>query len=168
MLKISRDKKVLIILTVIVTLTIVGSGIYDELKFSKKKETRIWFLDVGQGDSTLIRSHTGKVMLIDGGPDGSVLEGLSVALPWWERRIDVVVITHFDADHYVGLFGILARYEIGEIWWSGVLPTTQTGRKFLGLVRRQEIKKRTVSRGDFYTFDDGNEFEILLQFSCYK
>ncbi len=76
---------------------------------------RVDFLDVGQGDAILIRTPDRHNILVDGGPDGQVLTELGKVLPLWERRIDLVVATHLDADHITGLVSVLKRYQVTEV-----------------------------------------------------
>jgi competence protein ComEC len=75
----------------------------------------VHFLDVGQGDAILIESPAGVEVLIDGGPNGSVLQGLSDALGFFDRDIDIVVATHPDQDHIGGLIDVLERYAVGAV-----------------------------------------------------
>ncbi len=83
---------------------------------SHEKNLKVHVLDVGQGDSILIESPTGRRILIDGGPDGTLLQQrLAEHLPWWSRRIDVVFLTHPSADHIIGLTETLQRYEVGFV-----------------------------------------------------
>jgi len=73
-------------------------------------------LDVGQGDALLVVTPTGRRMLIDGGPSPSaVLSELGHRLPPWDRRLDIVVLTHPDADHIGGLAAVLRRYRVGWV-----------------------------------------------------
>ncbi len=127
---------------------------------ARSAEARIWFFDVGQGDSALIRDRDGHDLLIDGGPDDSLLEGLSEALPWNDRMIDTLLVTHLDADHYAGFFAVLRRYRIGEIWWSGVVPTTATARRFVQEVERLGIPQHFAKAGDVVDFQ-GASFTVL-------
>lgn len=76
---------------------------------------RIDFLNVGQGDAILIRTPTQQKILIDGGPNDSVLSELGKILPVWDRNLDLVVATHLDADHIAGLVSVLERYRVGEV-----------------------------------------------------
>lgn len=144
-----------------VTLVIIAAGLAAERRFSASGTTELWFFDVGQGDAALIRSADGRTILIDGGPDDGVLEGLASAMPWGSRRIDVLIATHLDTDHFVGFFGVLRKYDIGEIWWTGVAPNTATARKFVDEARMLGIKERFVSRGDRYDLGDGRSYEVL-------
>lgn len=82
----------------------------------------VTFLDVGQGDSILIETPDGLQMLIDGGPDGTVLRRLAKELPWFDRTIDIILGTHPDKDHIGGLVDVLKRFKVDEI-----ITTENTG-----------------------------------------
>ena len=83
--------------------------------------TRITVLDVGQGDSILVEGGAGGRMLIDGGPDPDrLLVELDRRLPPWDRRIDILVLTHPHEDHVAGLAILLERYRVGRIYESGM------------------------------------------------
>jgi len=69
------------------------------------------FCDVGEGDSVLITYQSNQI-LIDGGPDNSVLNCLSNNVPFWDRKIEVVILTHPDADHYTGFLEVLKRFKV--------------------------------------------------------
>jgi competence protein ComEC len=74
----------------------------------------IAFLDVGEGDATLITTPRGQQILVDGGPSPTALTtGLGQEMPFWDRSIDLVVMTHADADHITGLVEVLRRYQVG-------------------------------------------------------
>ncbi len=70
---------------------------------------RVDFFDVGQGDAALISAGNQQV-LIDGGPDQSVLRGLGSAMPRSDRRIELIILTHPHLDHFGGLIRVLERY----------------------------------------------------------
>lgn len=89
------------------------------------------FLDIGQGDSILIQSPTGRRLLVDGGPDGAVLRELATVLPWYSRRIDVVLATHPDTDHIGGLPDVLSRYDVSYIIDNSVRHDTPSVESFL-------------------------------------
>jgi len=83
--------------------------------------TRITVLDVGQGDSILVEGGRGARMLIDGGPDPDrLLVELDRRLPPWDRRIDILVLTHPHEDHVAGLALLLERYRIGRVYETGM------------------------------------------------
>ncbi|MFA7654254.1 MAG: MBL fold metallo-hydrolase [Candidatus Magasanikbacteria bacterium] len=81
---------------------------------------RIIFFNVGQGDSALIQFDNGQKMLVDCGPDRKVLSKLGKYLPFYDRTIDYLLVTHFDNDHYGGCADVIKRYRIGTIIENGV------------------------------------------------
>ncbi|HET7030505.1 MAG TPA: ComEC/Rec2 family competence protein [Candidatus Limnocylindrales bacterium] len=84
-------------------------------------ETRITVIDVGQGDSILVEGGRGGRMLIDGGPDPDrLIVELDRRLPPWDRRIDLLVLTHPHEDHVAGLPILLDRYRIGRVYETGM------------------------------------------------
>src|SRR3989338_691447 len=68
-----------------------------------KNGITVAFLNVGQGDAILIDTPNGQQILIDGGPNKQILAELSKILPFYDRTIDVVIATHPDQDHIIGL-----------------------------------------------------------------
>jgi len=73
----------------------------------------VTFLDVGQGDAVLIRGPAGHRILVDGGPSSeAITEALGRQLPFWDRHLDLVVLTHPDQDHLAGLVTVLERYDV--------------------------------------------------------
>lgn len=124
-------------------------------------DAAVWFFDVGQGDAALIRGRGGKTLLIDGGPDDAVLDGLAEALPWWDRSLDAILVTHLDADHYVGLFAVLRKYRVGEVLWNGAAPSTATARRFVETLARHGVPTRIVRAGDRLGFSGGLAFDVL-------
>jgi competence protein ComEC len=78
-------------------------------------------LDVGQGDAILVESPEGSTMLVDGGPDPELtLRRIGANLPFFARRIDVLVVSHPHQDHVAGLVDVLDRYRIGALLHAGI------------------------------------------------
>lgn len=95
--------------------------------------------DVGQGDAILLRLGFAQ-MLIDTGPDESVLACLDKQLPFWDKKIDVLVITHFDEDHIGGFQQLTQVYSIAYLF----LPLTnyKDSKTFLELKERISSMQR--------------------------
>jgi competence protein ComEC len=82
---------------------------------------RVTILDVGQGDAILVEGERGGRLLVDGGPDGpTLLAALDERIPPWDRRIDMVVLTHPHEDHVGGLPALFGRYRIGRAFENGM------------------------------------------------
>ena len=76
----------------------------------------VYFLDVGQGDAILVQAPDGRQILVDGGPSPTALPNeLGAVLPFWDRSLDLVVLTHPDGDHITGLIPLLDRYRVGQV-----------------------------------------------------
>ncbi len=88
-------------------------------------KAELYFLDIGQGDSQLIvlpasaGSRRAVKILIDGGPTGAVLDNLAKIFSPVDRRIDVLIMTHPQLDHFGGLIDVLQTYEVGVFLGSG-------------------------------------------------
>ncbi|NLD43543.1 MAG: DUF4131 domain-containing protein [Chloroflexi bacterium] len=124
--------------------------------------THVTFLDVGQGDAVLIRSPGGRTVLVDGGPDPTVLLArLGRALPFWQRSIDVVVATHADADHLTGLLAVLERYEVGAAVQPPGLEGGDLVRRWDALLAERGIPRVTAWRGWRAALGDGQTLEAL-------
>lgn len=88
-------------------------------------------LDIGQGDAFFIEFPTGEQMLIDGGPDDSVLAKLGSLLVPWDRALDAIILTHPDADHVTGLVGVLDRYDVDTVYETGIRAHTPYDEAFV-------------------------------------
>ncbi|KKQ28251.1 MAG: Metallo-beta-lactamase domain protein [Candidatus Magasanikbacteria bacterium GW2011_GWC2_37_14] len=82
------------------------------------------FLDVGQGDATLIKFPNNEKMLVDCSIDSRILSALGRVMSFSEKTIDYLVITHPDSDHYGGCIDVLNRYNIKNIVYNGLQKST--------------------------------------------
>lgn len=106
------------------------------------------FFNVGQGDSQLVNLPEGAQILIDGGPDGRVLQELSKALNPTDRYIDLVVLTHADADHVGGLPQVFERYQVGAFIYNGRGSNNEFWRELVSILKNKEIPVLAVGEGD--------------------
>lgn len=120
---------------------------------------RVYFLDVGQGDGIFI-DFNGNQILIDGGPDNKVLQELGRVMPFNDRSIDLVVLTHPDADHINGLIEVLERYEIANILENFLEKhDTPTYQKWNEL--KTEAVVAQAKQGQIIDLGDGAYLEVL-------
>lgn len=108
---------------------------------------QISFLDVGQGDSILIRSPGYRYVLIDSGEGEEVVEQLSEVLPFWKRKIDIVVATHNHDDHIGGFEHIFAKYEVDKFLASPKSQATALSESIYLQAEEKQIEKLEVSKG---------------------
>ena len=107
--------------------------------------TRLWVLDVGQGDAILIRTPDQRTVLVDGGPDRSLLYGLGRHLPPWVRTVDLLVVTHPHTDHYVGFIELLQRFRVRTVMVTGARNDTPEYAEFETAVRDSGASVQLVS-----------------------
>ena len=112
---------------------------------------RITVLNVGQGDAILVEAGDGSRLLVDGGSDPDLLvRRLDERIPLWDRRIDLVVLTHPHEDHAGGLAGLVPRYHLGRIAGSG-MDSDSPGVVGLRLAaERHGIDRVTLGQGDAF------------------
>jgi competence protein ComEC len=98
----------------------------------------IWLLDVGQGDAILVRAPSGATLLVDGGPDPDLAaRRLGETLPFWQRSIDVVLLTHPHEDHVAGLVPALERYRVTRVLEPGRPYENPTYPRFRALAEAE-------------------------------
>ena len=97
----------------------------------------IVFFDIGQGDSIFIETSSKHQILIDGGPDFSVLEKLGQNMAFYDRTIDLIVLTHPDHDHLAGLIEVLNNYKVENILWTGVVKETTEFEEWKRLIQEE-------------------------------
>jgi competence protein ComEC len=119
------------------------------------------FFDVGQGDSIFIETPNGRQVLIDGGPDKTILEKLNQTMPFYDRTIDLVVLTHPDADHLTGLIGVLEYYKVGQVLTSGFKKDTAVYQKWRELIEEKDIPLILAQAGQKVILQEGVVLEIF-------
>jgi len=113
-----KKDSVFIIFGILVGLNILAwIAVYE---ISQPRFLEVNFFDVGQGDAVLIETPQGHQILIDGGPDDTILERLGKEMPFWDRSLDLIILTHPSADHLNGLLMVLERYQVNQILWTGI------------------------------------------------
>jgi competence protein ComEC len=130
---------------------------------SRPQMLEVSFFDVGQGDSIFIETPQGHQILIDGGPDSTVLEKLGQEMPFWDRTIDLVVLTHPDFDHVSGLVEVLKSYKVENILWTGVLSDKPEAKEWEAALEEENARVVIAKAGE-KIIADGAVFEILYPF----
>lgn len=105
------------------------------------------FLDVGQGDATLVQKGTTQI-LIDGGPSRAVVDKLGEAMPYFDREIEVVILTHADLDHFAGLIDVFRRYQVKTFVWTGALSAGKDFGMLLDLLASEGAEEEIAHAGD--------------------
>lgn len=113
------------------------------------KYLKVDFLAVGQGDAEFIETPGKTQILIDGGPTSAVLEKLDTRMPFWDKEIDIVILTHPESDHMTGILDVLKRYKVKYFLWSGVLKDSPQNKKLLEILKnKKNTKILAIRAGD--------------------
>lgn len=134
--------------------------LFNPFALAGQNNLQVTFLDVGQGDSILIETPEGQNVLIDGGPDKSVVRELNKALPFWEREIDLILLTHSHADHVTGLNSVLKRFDVGKVLYNGRSGNSEVYKYFLQTARKKSDLCE-VREGQKVRFGEDCELEII-------
>lgn len=122
------------------------------------------FLDIGQGDAIFIQTPQKHQVLIDGGPDAGIMEKLASVMPFYDRTIDLVILTHPDKDHISGLLEVLKQYEVENVLWTGILQDTERWQEWSKLIKEEGADIRIAQFGQRIVFSKGIFLDIIYPF----
>lgn len=117
-------------------------------------DLKVYFLNIGQGDASYIKTPSGQDILIDGGPDNSVLNELGKVMAFGDHEINLVILTHPHADHVTGLLEVLDRYKVDEVWETGVEYPSATYDSWKAEIKNKNISDKKVTAGDEKNFGE--------------
>ncbi len=123
----------------------------------------VHFLDVGQGDSILLQTPSGQVVLIDGGPGTEVMSEIADILPFLEKKIDLMILTHPHSDHVEGLVPVLRRYEVEAALITGVSYRNSYYLQFLEDLK-DEAEVYFAHADQDFDLGDGVVIDVLYPF----
>ncbi len=138
-------------------LAVVGGAVLWSPVPPGPRGTEIVVLDVGKGESIFVRTPRGERILIDGGMVLGSDPGRWVIMPFLRsrgyNRLDTVVLTHYDADHYGGLAHVFGRIAVGRFVVRGGPEShrTRAVARIIGLVERRGIPVERLEAGDRLT-----------------
>ncbi len=144
----------LVVVSSLVWLAVVSIPAGDRLE--------VHFFDVGYGDSILIETPAGQQILIDGGPEpNGACTQLGQNLPFWDKSLDLVVLTHPHDDHLVGLLEVLRRYQVDHVLESGYAEESPAYREWCRLIDEQGVDRILASRDQKIDLGQGIALEII-------
>ncbi|HEX8230317.1 MAG TPA: hypothetical protein VF826_13515 [Chloroflexia bacterium] len=122
----------------------------------------LWVLDVGQGEAILLKTPQGHTAVVDGGPGATpLLNGIGNRLPFWQRDIDLVVLTRPVQDRLMGLVDLLGRYEVGQVVQTKYTATGGVQAQWLRLLSSGRVPVHYATRGETLTF--AGEPDVTLE-----
>jgi competence protein ComEC len=130
-----------------------GFFFFQSAKFNDGK-LHLVICNVGQGDAIFIRTANGSDILVDGGPDDSVLSCLSKHMPFWDRTIELMVLTHPHVDHLTGLISVLNRYHVMHYVTENVENETSSFKRLQAALAVQRLTANYATSGERIDFSD--------------
>ncbi|MDD4358206.1 MAG: ComEC/Rec2 family competence protein [Candidatus Pacebacteria bacterium] len=147
------NKKVLFILISLIIFNFIAWS----LVLKKDDNLKVIFFNVGQGDSIFIETKEGHQILVDGGPDKSILNNLEKFMNPFDKEIDLIILTHPDKDHLGGLISVLKTYDVDAVIHTGAQSESQLFSEFENLIKDEKVI--TVDVYDKILVGDA-EFEV--------
>jgi len=149
----------------IILLSLIGLNIlaWSAVYYFNNLKLEVIFFDVGQGDAIFIETPLGHQILIDGGPTPVVLEKLGERMPFWDKTIDLIILTHPDHDHISGLLEVLERYKVDNILWTGILSEGGEYEQWLDLISKEGAEIIIAESGQRITAGKA-KIDILFPF----
>lgn len=124
-------------------------------------EMEIYLLDIGQGDAILIKTVDNKYVLVDSGPDEKVLRELQEVIPFWDRKIDLVILTHPDQDHVGGMPYVFGYYDVSEVSYLDVQHDNWAYSEFEYQIANNEISNLQLHAEKDFRFGCCTYFDVL-------
>ena len=122
---------------------------------------RFHFIDVGQGDSSLIITPKGKTILIDAGDEAHAKKVVSYIREQGIEKLDLVIATHPDADHIGGMDKVIKNFDIDVFAMPDVSAKTNQYKQIQRELKAKKMKTTRLYQGDEVQIDDDIDFEIL-------
>lgn len=136
-----------LILVCFLSLSLGGFFLYQRILFFDGKLHAV-VCNVGQGDAIFVRTPTGEDILVDGGPDDSVLNCLGNHMPFWDRDLELVILTHPHVDHLTGLISVLKRYDVMHYATEKVENGGSLLKKLQDALAAKKLTANYLSRDD--------------------
>jgi len=136
--------------------------------FAQQNFLRLSILDVGQGDACLVNLNNEKIILLDGGPSNILLRRLGESLPFYKRRIDFVIISHFHEDHIIGLVELFRRYQVGTLIYGAGLEESHPAEIIFAEAARQGTKILAIKNESSFILGDNCYFKVWNLVSKYR
>jgi len=153
-----KNKSIILVVVLLLTLDVFVWRTIFAVRASNNLE--IYFLDVGQGDSELVILPGGIQVLIDGGKGNRVVQELTSILPFFDRYLDLVILSHPETDHFLGLIDVLKNYRVGAFIYNGRQGAADSWPVLIESLRDKKISAVTLAAGDRICYRE-NCFNVL-------
>lgn len=160
---IKKNIRTISLLALIAAVAVIWYAVF---YFEARQNLLVTFFDVGQGDAAFIE-NAGNQILIDGGPGDRILSKLGREMPFWDRSIDLLILTHPHADHLDGMLEVLKRYDVGMVMESGVGHSIPEYQEWRELLEKKNVKVVIARAGQKINTGGGVDIDILAPLEDY-
>lgn len=132
--------------------------------FSQSPLFEVTFFDVGEGDSVMIEISENTQVLIDGGPSGEIVEKIASEMPFFDREIELIILTHPDKDHITGLFDVLKNFKVDKVLMpqmGGDLKEKDLYLNFQNVVKEEGSEVIFAKEGQKISFNNNTQMLIF-------
>lgn len=151
------------IFTILVFANIVSwSFVYD---LENNRNLEVCFFDVGQGDSIFIKTPQNQKILIDGGPNNYVVSKLSKKMPFFDKSIDLVILTHPHSDHITGLINVFDKFKVKNFLSTGQLYESKTFNNLEDTILKEGSKQYIARQGLKISLSDDQYLKVIYPFT---
>lgn len=147
-----------LLMLIVVSMVLVGAILHEDRKGSLTFEV----LNIGQGDALWIESPAGVQVLVDGGPNNALMKEIPKVMPWYDRHIDMIVVTNPDKDHYEGFLSLLKKYKVDTVLEPGTTSKTETYALLEKEITDRKIEKVIARRGQVIDIGGGTYLQVLF------
>ncbi len=147
-----------LLLLIVISIVLFGVILHEDRKGTLTFEV----LNIGQGDALWIESPTGVQVVIDGGPDNALMKEIPKVMPWYDRHIDMIVVTNPDKDHYEGFLSLLKKYKVDTVLEPGTVSKTETYALLEKEIADKKIEKVMARRGQVIDLGGGAYLQVLF------
>lgn len=156
-------KKIKKVKILIIFLSTLISSFYLLLKYYQEntnQELLVSFINCSQADAIFLKTPYGQQIIIDFGSNQG-LKDLNKRIPWWDKTIDLMIITHPHDDHIAGMKSIIERYEVKNIMYTGIISDSPIYLDLLNTVEERNIPLLIPKPQQKISFGDSCNLDII-------
>lgn len=151
--------RLVVVLILLVSVFFIWYAVYLE---TSQNKLSVSALDIGQGDSIFIESPTKSQILVDGGPGRGVLSELGKVMPFYDRSIDLLIVSNPDKDHIAGFVNVLESYKVGAMMIPGTDTDTEIYKALLATAQKLNVPIFEARRGEVVKLGGGAYIQVLF------
>lgn len=155
------------IIPLIALATLFGGSYVFYFSFQTEEQSnllKVVYLDIGQGDSIYIETPDKKQVLIDTGPSSGTVAKLSRVMPFADRSLDLLILTHPDQDHIGGASLLLDTYEVSNVLVTGDYTNSSLGKELTKKIDQAKTNKIIAERGQRFILDQERKIYLDILF----